>query len=873
MKQHSNTLVAGVLAHVDAGKTTLSEALLYLSGSIKTLGRVDHQDAFLDTFDLERERGITIFSKQALLQLKNKSLFLLDTPGHVDFSAETERTLHILDYAILVVSGADGVQGHTATLWQLLRRHQIPTFLFVNKTDLDGTNQPAIMAQLKRLLHENCVDFSIGTDSDAFAEQVAMCDERLLDRYLEQHTLQDSDLRLAIQSCHLFPCYFGSALKLEGVVPFLDGLERYTLCPDYPLDFRAKVYKISRDSQGTRLTWLKVTGGQLAVKTTLSNHPGAASEAAWSEKVDQIRIYSGAKFTAVNAAGPGTICAVTGLSKTVPGEGLGGESSAEAPVLEPVLTYQMLLPEGADVYGTFLRLKELTEEDPQLHIVWSEQLKEIHIQLMGEVQLEILKRLISDRFGLDVHFSSGNIVYRETIAAPVEGIGHFEPLRHYAEVHLLLEPGTPGSGLVLDSQCSQDILDTNWQRLIFTHLKEKQHVGVLAGAPITDMKISILTGRAHLKHTEGGDFRQATYRALRQGLRKAQNILLEPWYSFRLELPSEFVGRAMSDIQRMNGTFQGPDPLSDDSVLTGTAPVSTMRNYSSEVNIYTKGHGRLFLRVQGYRPCHNQEEVAAAVGYDPDSDFSNPSDSVFCSRGTGVIVKWDQVEAHMDVDSGLRLDAGPEPEEKSLRPARSDSSPEGLDRELVEIFERTYGAIKSRSLAQQTAPRRPKELKSISLKEFHRVEEFVLVDGYNIIFAWEELKTLAKQNMDAARERLIGMLCNYQGYQNCRVIVVFDAYKVKGGTRRIERHDNIDVVYTKEAETADTYIEKTTYQLGKKYRVRVATSDATVQMIILGNHATRISANDFKKEVDQVNEEIERLLEQYRHPNRTPSKQ
>ena len=866
MKQQSDKLVLGILAHVDAGKTTLSEGLLYLSGSIKKLGRVDHRDAFLDTFDLERERGITIFSKQALLSLGNKEFCLLDTPGHVDFSAETERTLQVLDYAILVISGTDGVQGHTATLWRLLRQYQIPTFLFVNKTDLDGTDRQAVMAELKRLLDDGCVDFSPGQDPAIFAEQAAVCDEQLLNSYLEEGHLEDAALATAIGQGHLFPCYFGSALKLEGLSDLLDGLERYTFSPQYSPDFRAKVYKISRDPQGNRLTWMKITGGTLAVKTVLT---GENTQESWSEKVDQIRIYSGAKFTAVNTAEAGSICAVTGLTHTFPGQGFGAEPTSRRSVLEPVLTYQLLLPEAADVYGTFLQLKELEEEEPQLHIVWNEQLKEIHVQLMGQVQLEVLKRLIADRFGLTVEFSAGNIVYRETIAAPVEGVGHFEPLRHYAEVHLLLEPGPPGSGLCFDSLCSQDVLDTNWQRLILTHLAEKKHVGVLTGSPITDMKISILTGRAHVKHTEGGDFRQATYRALRHGLKKAESILLEPWYAFQLELPNTCVGRAMADIQRMGGSFEGPEPVGDRSLLTGTAPVSAMGDYAMAVNVYSKGHGRLFLQVDGYRPCHNPEEVIASIGYDPDSDLDNPADSVFCSHGTGVIVKWDQVEAHMDLDCVLRLDNDAETTAPTPRATRADDSPEGLDRELLEIFERTYGAIKPRDLQPQKPPRRPKELKTAPLKDFQRPEEFLLVDGYNIIFAWDELKTLARENLDAARETLINMLCNYQGYRKCRVIVVFDAYKVKGGTRSVERHHNIDVVYTKEAETADTYIEKASYQLGKRYRVRVATSDYTVQLIILGNHATRISASAFKKEVDQVNAEIEQLLEQYRRPNQT----
>ena len=863
MKQQSNNLVLGILAHVDAGKTTLSEGLLYRSGSISRLGRVDHRDAFLDTFALERERGITIFSKQAIFPLGDRQCFLLDTPGHVDFSAETERTLQVLDCAVLVISGTDGVQGHTATLWRLLRRSHIPTFLFVNKTDLDGTDRAGVMAEVKRLLEDSCVDFS--QPPEELAEQAALCDEALLEEYLETGALTDGAIAAAVAREQLFPCYFGSALKLEGVSQLLEGLERYTRRPEYPASFGARVYKISRDEHGARLTWLKVTGGTLAVKTLLS---GGREEETWSEKVDQIRLYSGAKFTSVQRAEAGTVCAVTGLTRTFPGQGLGAEAAVWQPTLDPVLTYQMLLPEGSDVYGTFLRLRELAEEEPQLHITWNEQLREIHVQLMGEVQLEILRQLIEDRFGLAVEFSAGNIVYRETVAAPVEGVGHFEPLRHYAEVHLLLEPGEPGSGIVLDSLCSTDVLDLNWQRLILTHLAEKQHVGVLTGSPITDMKISILTGRAHVKHTEGGDFRQATYRALRQGLRRGESVLLEPWYAFQLEVPTECVGRAISDIQQMGGAFEGPEAAGDRSLLTGAAPVSAMGDYATEVNIYTKGRGRLFLQVDGYRPCHNAAEVIAAIGYDPDSDPDNPADSVFCTHGSGGIVKWDQVEEHMHLGYAYRPE---EPEEEAAgnaapRPARQAEDPAVLDQELMAIFERTYGAVKPRDFEPPKQPRRPREMKDVALKEFQRPEEYLLVDGYNIIFAWDELKDLARENMDAAREALINMLSNYQGYHRCHVIVVFDAYRVKGGTRSVERHHNIDVVYTKAAETADTYIEKASYRLGKRYRVRVATSDYTVQLIILGNHATRISANAFHKEVEQVEEEIARLLEQYRQP-------
>lgn len=858
-------ICVGLLAHVDAGKTTLSEGMLYQCGSIKQMGRVDHGTAFLDTFSLERERGITIFSKQAVLPLGDKELILLDTPGHVDFSAEMERTLQVLDYAILVISATDGVQGHTATLWSLLQEYHIPTFLFINKTDLNGMDRDTLLEEFRSLLNEGCIDFSPEQDQDAFLEQVAMCDETLLNQYLEEGTVTAPSLAAAISKGHIYPCYFGAALRLEGIPAFLDGLERYTCVPTYPNDFRAKVYKISHDDQGVRLTWLKVTGGELSVKTTLSGRQG--SDSAWSEKIDQIRIYSGAKFTPVNRVTAGAVCAVTGLTKTLPGDGLGGEPDAEKPLLEPVLTYQMLLPEGTDVYGAFLQLKTLMEEDPQLHLIWNQTLQEIHIQLMGEIQLEILKRMIADRFGLEVSFSSGNILYKETIAAPVEGVGHFEPLRHYAEVHLLLEPGPPGSGLVFDTLCSQDVLDLNWQRLILTHLMEREHIGVLTGSPITDMRISILTGRAHIKHTEGGDFRQATYRAVRHGLRRAQSILLEPWYAFRLELPTEYVGRAISDIQRMSGAFEGPEQRGDRAILTGTAPVATMRSYPVELATYAKGRGRLFLRVQDYQPCHNAEEVIQSIGYDPDNDLENTADSIFCSHGGSDIVKWDQVEEHMHLDSGWRPAFQETQTEQSKRQRSGRNEGAALDQELLEIFERTYGAIKPRDFEPQKAPRRPKEMKSVSLNEFSKPEEYLLVDGYNIIFAWDDLKEIARTNLDAARETLIHMLSNYQGYHKCHVIVVFDAYKVKGGNRHVERHHNIDVVYTKEAETADTYIEKASYRLGKKYRVQVATSDYTVQLIILGNHATRISASAFRKEVDQVNEEIERLLERYRRPD------
>lgn len=865
-------LAVGILAHVDAGKTTLSEGMLYRSGQLKKLGRVDHQNAFLDTDTLERERGITIFSKQAVLPLEDWEITLLDTPGHVDFSSEMERTLRVLDYAILVVSGTDGVQGHTQTLWQLLNRYRIPTFLFINKMDLAGADRAALLQELQERLNSGCIDFGEERDHFTFLENVAMCDENTLNRYLESGKVTDEEITGLIAQRKLFPCYFGSALKLEGVDAFLQGLIKYVRCPSYPEAFGAKVYKIAWDPQGNRLTYLKVTGGGLKVRALLSNQRDGLPEGKlWEEKINQIRIYSGAKYQAVDEVCAGTVCAVTGLSKTYPGEGLGLEDSSEPPVLEPVLTYQVLLPYGYDPHVAMQKLNRLEEEDPQLHIVWNEQLREIHIQLMGEVQMEILQRVIRERFGLDVGFGAGNIVYRETIAAPVEGVGHFEPLRHYAEVHLLLEPGPRGSGLQVGTACSEDMLDRNWQRLIMTHLEERVHLGVLTGSPITDMKITLIAGRSHEKHTEGGDFRQATYRAVRQGLMCAESILLEPWYRFRLEVPAEYVGRAMSDIQRMAGSVSSPETLGSDAVLTGSAPVANMRDYASEVASYTRGQGKLFCSLQGYEPCHNQDEVVAAIGYDSQQDLENPADSVFCSHGAGYVVKWNQVREHMHVESSWSAEEKGEIVERQVNIRQAVTYSGGLeqDKELQSIFERTYGPVKPRALV----PRSEREAAGLSDKwtvpPRDDRPEYLLVDGYNLIFAWDELKDLAKDNLDAARQVLMDLLSNYQGFRKCEVILVFDAYKVPGGLGEVSRYHNIHVVYTKEAETADAYIEKVTYEIAKKYRVRVATSDGAEQLIILGHGALRVSARAFREEIGFTNQQIKEILTENNRHRRT----
>ena len=858
--------IAGILAHVDAGKTTLSEAMLYVSGAVRRLGRVDHQDAFLDTDAIERERGITIFSKQAVLSLPAFQLTLLDTPGHVDFSAEMERTLQVLDYAILVISGTDGVQGHTLTLWQLLKRYEVPVFLFVNKMDLPGADKERLLRELQSRLDDRCVDFTF-PEGDAFWEAAATSSEAALSEYLETGRLSDETLQDAVARRQLFPCLFGSALKLEGVAEFLDAFQRFTRQKNYPDAFGARVYKIARDEQGARLTYLKVTGGTLRVKDPVTNRrPGDAGDGSfWTEKADQLRLYSGAKFQILNEVPAGGVCAVTGLSRTYPGQGLGCESGEAHPVLEPVLTYRLLLPDGCDPFRALSQLRQLEEEDPQLHLVWQESTGEIHIQLMGEVQLEVLSRLIRDRFGMEVSFGAGRIVYKETIAEPVEGVGHFEPLRHYAEVHLLLEPGERGSGLTFRTVCPEDQLDRNWQRLILTHLEEKVHRGVLTGAPITDMVITLTAGKAHVKHTEGGDFRQATYRAVRQGLRRAKSILLEPWYSFRLEVPQECVGHAMADLQRLSARFEGPEHCGDHAVLTGSGPAACLRGYGLEVTAYTKGQGRFSCTLSGYAPCHDQDEVVAAIGYDCDGDLANTADSVFCSHGAGTVVKWDEVEQHMHLPAFFSSRPEREEEKTAFRPRTA--SPAGTlaaEKELREIFERTYGPVKRKDFQ----PPRPRaEHGGNAQKRPAAVPsgpEYLLVDGYNIIFAWDELKTVARENLDAARQLLMDLLCNYQAIRQCRLILVFDAYKVPNNPGSVETYHNIHVVYTKEAETADHYIEKATYELGQVHRVRVATSDGAEQLIILGHGALRVSARIFHDEVMQTSGELKALLEQNR---------
>ena len=856
MESTRKQIVLGILAHVDSGKTTLSEAMLYRAGVTRRLGRVDHKDAFLDTDALEKARGITIFSKQALLTAGDTDITLLDTPGHVDFSTETERTLQVLDYAVLVVSGTDGVQSHTETLWRLLRRYHVPTFVFVNKMDLPGMERQELLAQLNRRLGEGFVDF--GAEQADRDEALALCDENLMDRMLDAGQLQDADLIPAIARRHVFPCWFGAALKLEGVDALLDGLDRYTRPAPALKAFGAKVFKVSQDEQGARLTWLRVTGGELKVKAQLT---GEADGEPWAEKANQLRLYSGAKYTLAEAIGPGQVCAVTGLTKARPGEGLGAERDSDLPVLEPVLSYQVLLPEGADVHAALGKLHRLEEEEPQLHVVWNETLGEIHVQLMGEIQLEVLRSLLAERFGLAVEFGPGGILYKETITEPIEGVGHYEPLRHYAEVHLKLEPLPRGSGMQFAADCREEVLDKNWQRLVLTHLEEKQHLGVLTGSPLTDVKITLIAGRAHLKHTEGGDFRQATYRAVRQGLMLAKSQLLEPWYAFRLEVPAENIGRAMSDIQRMEGTFDPPESGEETAVLTGFAPVSTMRSYPMEVVSYTRGRGHLSLTLDGYRPCHNAQEVIAAIGYEPEHDLDNPADSVFCAHGAGFVVPWDQVRSHMHVDSGWGKSTRPEQEAAvPQRRAMAYRATLEEDAELLKIFERTYGPIKRDPLAA-FRPVQKRERPDFAAEQWEIAPEYLLVDGYNIIFAWDELNALSKESLDAARHKLMDILCNYQGFQKCVLILVFDAYRVPGSPGSIEQYHNIHVVYTKEAETADMFIERVTHEIGRNRRVRVATSDGMEQIIILGHGALRVSARMFHEEVQNVEKQIRALVQ------------
>ena len=861
-------LVIGILAHVDAGKTTLSESMLYQSGSIRKLGRVDKGDAFLDTYQLERERGITIFSKQAQLSIGDLKITLLDTPGHVDFSAEMERTLQVLDYAILVINGADGIQGHTETLWRLLERYQIPVFLFINKMDQAGTDKDKLMEELKKRLDENCVDFS-SSDIDEFNESIAMCNESVLEDFLEKGTIETEQISKMMKRRELFPCYFGSALKIIGVDEFMQGIAEYTeaieLSDASKQQFGAKVYKISRDEQGNRLTYIKVTSGNIKVKDLLTGQ-NKQKDDSWEEKINQIRIYSGAKYEPVNQADKGTICAITGLTQTYPGEGLGMEEDSDIPILEPVLTYQILLPDECEVHSMLEKLRQLEEEEPLLHIIWNEKLGEIYAQLMGEVQIEVLKSLIWERFHVRVEFGVGNIVYKETIRQPVEGVGHFEPLRHYAEVHLLLEPAESGSGLHFSTNCSQDELDLNWQRLILTHLEEKEHCGVLTGSAITDMHITLIAGRAHQKHTEGGDFRQATYRAVRQGLKKAENVLLEPYYSYRLEVPSDMVGRAMTDIQRMNGTFDSPMLNEDMAILIGSAPVVTMRDYQTEVISYTKGRGRLSCTLEGYKPCHNQEEVVKEVGYDSERDLDNPTGSVFCAHGAGFVVKWDEVENYMHLQS--TLESKEAVDEELIFPTaaarRASTYLEMTEEDQKELDAMVEASRRKREAARKNYVYRKdfsNEKTSVnnstrSYSNKKKQKEYLLVDGYNIIFAWEELNELAQVNMDAARGYLQDVLCNYQGIKKCELILVFDAYKVEGFPGEIQKYHNIHVVYTKEAETADQYIEKVAHEIGRKYLVTVATSDGTEQVIIRGQGCHLLSAKELKEEVEFANKEL-----------------
>ena len=888
-------ICAGILAHVDAGKTTLSEGLLYLCGEIRRLGRVDHGDAFLDTYELEKERGITIFSKQAILRTGQMEVTLLDTPGHVDFSAEMERTLQVLDYAVLVISGMDGVQSHTMTLWKLLERYQIPVFLFINKMDQEGTDRENLLEELKKRLDGNCINFSSDTDQEVWMENVAVCDEKLMEAYLETGTVDEARVAALIAGRKIFPCYFGSALKMQGVEELLKGLGTYTREKRYPGTFGAKVFKIARDAQGNRLTYLKVTGGSLKVKTVLSNTAGGdkkpqalpgyrQTETGWEEKVDQIRLYSGEKYEVLQEAAAGTVCAVTGLTKTRPGQGLGMEEDCDMPGLEPVLTYPIQLPEGWDPHKMLQQLRQLEEEEPELHIVWDSALGEIHAQIMGEVQIEILKRQIWERFHVAVEFGTGSIVYKETIAAPVVGIGHFEPLRHYAEVQLLLEPGEPGSGCQFFTACSEDVLARNWQRLILTHLEEKEHRGVLTGSALTDIQITLLAGRAHAKHTEGGDFRQATYRAVRQGLKKAKNILLEPYYEFCLELPAEMIGRAMSDIQKMQGDFLPPETDGETAVLCGTASVAEMRDYQKEVVSYTRGTGRLFCSLKGYAPCRNQEKIVEEIGYDSERDLENPTGSVFCAHGAGFVVPWDQVEEYMhlnmeidedeleageswyeDMEDGGREQKDAEEDYMNSTGKRSGGSKGKKssgsysysgsyedEKELQAIFERTFGPVKRDrgSFQKKTvhAPSEPRRYRPAKPKK----EEYLLVDGYNIVFAWEELRELAEKSIHAACDKLKDILSNYQGYRQCTLILVFDAYKVEGHEEEVIPYHNIYVVYTKEAETADQYIEKTVHRIGREHQVTVATSDGLEQVIILGQGAHRLSAQGLKKEIQDA---------------------
>lgn len=841
--------VISILAHVDAGKTTLSEALLYTVGQLKKLGRVDNKNAFLDSYELERRRGITIFSKQAVLKTQNMEITLLDTPGHVDFSSEAERTLQVQDYAILVISARDGVQPHTETLWRLLSRYDVPVFVFVNKMDLDGTDKNAVLAELKKRLSDNCVDFT--ASEEELSENAALCDEKLMEKYLEHGEISAAEIAKAIKERKIFPCWFGSALKLEGVAEFIEGLEKYTLKQYYGSEFGARVFKISRDPQGNRLTYMKITGGSLKARSVIS-YSAKDGEKRLEEKANMLRIYSGEKFEPTDEVTAGGVCAVLGLSATYPGQGLGFEKDFFKPVLEPVLTYRVLLPAEISPVEFLPKLRQLEEEDPQL-LVSGNATGEIYVHLMGEIQAEVLQSLVEERFGVHIEFDHGSIIYKETVAAPVEGVGHFEPLRHYAEVHLLIEPGEPESGITVDSLCREEVLSKNWQRLIITHVLEKTHRGVLIGAPLTDAKITLVAGRAHVKHTEGGDFRQATYRALRQGLMKAENVLLEPYYAFRLEVPAEQLGRAVSDIRVMDGKIASPESDGITAVITGRAPVSEMRSYQSDVMAYTKGKGKLALFPDGYSPCHNAEKVITAAGYDPEADLENTPDSVFCSHGAGITVKWYDVEKYMHVTGGIDIASENQipilPDAKLLKRNLNID-----DKELEAIMEREFGPIKRRKYSEAVLDT-PKTAQALPNKK-----EYIIVDGYNLMFAWEGLAGLAKENFDAARHILTDILCNYRGYTKCELVLVFDGYKVKGNAGEKSDYKGIHLVYTKEDETGDMYIEKLVEEVGKNYSVKVVTSDNLIQVSALRAGVLRVPAREFIKEIERVNAQIKEIL-------------
>ncbi len=851
-------LVMGVLAHVDSGKTTLSEGLLYLTGSIKKAGRVDHGNTALDTNEIEKSRGITVFSKQAVLNYGDLQLCLLDTPGHVDFGAEAERTLQVLDCAVLIISSLDGIQNHTVTLWNLLKNYNVPTFIFVNKMDLPGADKNTVMAQLKKQFGSGCIDFSLA-ENDIF-EEASLFDETLMEKLLEDEKVEDSDIAQLIFARKIFPCFFGSALKMEGLENFISAVEKYSIQPDYREKFGAKVFKVTYDGND-RLTFLKITGGSLKVKNSVPQIDKNGES--HTEKINSIRLYTGDKFKTEQELTAGSVCAVTGLNHTYPGQGLGEEQNSAESVLQAIFSYKVLFSDKYDVRTVLARLRQLEEEEPQLRIVWNEQAKEIHLSLMGEIQLEIVKTLCQQRFGIDIDFDAGSVLYKETIKNTVEGVGHYEPLRHYAEVHLLLEPGKPGSGLVFETLCSEDKLDRNWQRLIITHLYEKTHIGVLTGSPITDMKITLVNGRAHLKHTEGGDFRQSTYRAVRNGLMQAESVLLEPWYDFEISVPNENIGRVMTDIQKMSGEFDAPVQDGEISILTGSAPVSEINSYNSSLINFTRGKGRIVLKFKGYFPCHNAEEIIEKIGYDPESDLENTPDSVFCTHGAGFVVKWYEVKNKMHLEPFLKEKkavAADRPARITRRQVEQYYTSLEDDKELLKIFESTYGKIKTdKYLAMKSAPKDEKAKKNPDAKPYEK--EYLLVDGYNIIFAWEHLKKIAADDIEDARHKLANTLCNYQGFKKCEVILVFDAYKVKGNVGEISKYHNITIVYTKEAETADMYIEKVTHEIGRKHRVRVATSDGLEQIIILGHGALRLSASAFLEEVQEVEQAIREYLQ------------